>query len=139
MQDEKEMGVRKYLNYGHTFGHALESITDFKLSHGLCVGYGMIYVNILSNTLGYLSDKNLLEINNFILLKINLSIQQGGFSPLQNLDFENIYKKMLSDKKNNSSEISFVLLEKPGILFIENIGKNKKELLKKVFEEFILL
>jgi len=132
MEDEKEMWIRKFLNYGHTFGHALESVTNFKLTHWVCVWFWMIYVNILSNKLWFLSDEKLEEINNFIFNKLE-NINLSEF----NVNFENIYQKMLSDKKNNNSDISFVLLEKPWKLFIEKIWENKKNILEEVFIEFI--
>lgn len=132
MQDEKETWSRKFLNYGHTFWHALESTTNFNLSHWLSVWFWMIYINILSNMLWHLSDDNLLKINNFILEKVKyINISK------YNLDFENIYEKMLLDKKNNSSDISFILLKKPWKLFIENIPRNKKEILEECFNIFI--
>jgi 3-dehydroquinate synthase len=132
MQDEKEMWIRKYLNLWHTFGHALESVTDFKLTHWVCVWFWMAYVNILSNKLWHLSDKNLEKINSFILEKLE-KIDLSEFI----LDFEEIYKKMLSDKKNNDSNISFILPEKPWKLFIEKIWENRKNILRECFEEFI--
>jgi len=133
MEDEKEMWIRKYLNLWHTFGHALESVTDFKLTHWVWVWFWIIFVNILSNKLSYLSDKNLLEINNFILTKLE-NINLSEF----NINFEDIYKKMLSDKKNNTQDISFVLIKKPWELFIKRIWKDKNELLKIVFKDFLL-
>jgi len=132
MEDEKEMWVRKNLNLGHTFGHALESMTDFKITHWVCVWFWIIYINILSNKLWYLSDKNLDEINSFILNKLD-KIDLSEF----NLNFEEIYKKMLSDKKNDDSDIFFILLEKPWKLFIEKFWVERKQILEESFKEFI--
>jgi len=140
MEDEKEMWVRKFLNYWHTFWHSLESITNFELPHWICVWYWMIYVNILSNKLWFLNKKYLEEINNFIKTKILES--WFNFKKI-NLDekiennFEKIYSKMISDKKNIDSNISFVLLEKPWKLFIEKIWEDKKFFLEESFYEFV--
>ena len=41
-EDEFDQGIRKLLNFGHTFGHALESISSYKITHGVAVGYGML-------------------------------------------------------------------------------------------------
>jgi len=128
MEDEKESGIRKYLNYWHTFGHALESESNFTLPHWICVAYGMIYSNILSNKLWYLEKNILLEINNTILEKLN------AFT-LPTVNFDKLFNKMLSDKKNTDSFISFVLIKNPWELFIEKIWD--KKLLKDVYLEFL--
>ena len=46
--DEKELGYRALLNLGHTFGHAIESITNYQIPHGIAVGFGMDMANFVS-------------------------------------------------------------------------------------------
>ncbi len=46
--DEFDAGPRQLLNYGHTFGHALEAATNFRVNHGIAVGYGMLAANCFS-------------------------------------------------------------------------------------------
>jgi len=140
MEDEKEMWIRKFLNYGHTFWHSLESISNFELPHWICVWYWMIYVNILSNKLWFLNNKYLEEINNFIKTKISESwfnLKKINLDEKIKNNFEKIYSKMISDKKNIDSNISFVLLEKPWKLFIEKFWEDRKNILEKSFYEFV--
>ena len=51
-RDEREGGVRKTLNFGHTIGHAVELLSDFTLLHGFAVGIGMIYESTLAERMG---------------------------------------------------------------------------------------
>ena len=62
-QDEKEKGIRSVLNYGHTFGHVIENLTNYKkYLHGEAVAMGMVMANELSKDLGYLTQKEADEI-----------------------------------------------------------------------------
>ena len=62
-QDEKEHGIRSVLNYGHTFGHVIENLTNYSTYlHGEAVGIGMIMANELSNELGLISKDECKEI-----------------------------------------------------------------------------
>ncbi len=133
MKDEQELWIRKFLNYWHTFWHAIEWATDFSFSHWVCVGFGMMYVNILSKKLWFLSLKDTNSINRLIREKLWLNIWE-----LSNhkLDFENLYSKMTNDKKNIDIKIRFTLLDRPGKLHIEKIWDDNKSLLKECFEEF---
>lgn len=88
---------RDYLNYGHTFGHALEKITG--KSHGECVSVGMVYASILSHTLHLLKDNELLLIVD--------SIRQFGLTATlkeltkKEIIYTNILNLMRLDKKNS--------------------------------------
>lgn len=117
---------RRVLNYGHTFGHALETYLDFKLGHGICVAFWIIYANILSYKLWYLSNKVYIEIEDFIKPKLK-NIK------LWILDFEEIYKFMQNDKKNENESVNFILLKDFWELF--EYKTSKKEL-KETFDIF---
>ncbi|MCK9272749.1 3-dehydroquinate synthase [Candidatus Gracilibacteria bacterium] len=130
MRDEEEKGDRKKLNYGHTFGHAVESLSDYKLPHGICVGYGIIFANLLSYKLGYF-DKTLLDYINSFVLEIVRKYK------ISNFKFSNIYKKMLNDKKNDSSKINFVLFKDIGNLEFIDINKKDLEETYKLFSDFL--
>ena len=58
-RDPKEKGERALLNFGHTIGHAVEKLSDFGLSHGVCVGLGMIAASYISCQQGNLTKEQL--------------------------------------------------------------------------------
>ena len=93
-QDEKEQGLRAALNYGHTFGHVIENITNYKTYlHGEAVGIGMCMANALAVKLGFMSKEEEKSVEN--LLKIN--------------DVEDFYEHFFLDKKSSNSKIKFIL------------------------------
>ncbi len=108
MKDEKEKGFRKVLNYGHTIGHALETLTHYKkYSHGEAVAIGMLVEGLISNKIGSLSKKELHRQN-------NLLFRAGLVKKLPNIDIREFIEQLKKDKKNVGREIEFVLLEKIG-------------------------
>ena len=107
-QDEKEEGLRKILNFGHTFGHALEGITDFsKYSHGEAVIVGMYYETIIAKKLGIIDEKYAEEILNFLS---NLGMDLN----ISNYPITELVDRMSKDKKNVGGKISFVLPTEKG-------------------------
>lgn len=102
-KDEKEQNLRKILNFGHTFGHGLESITNFsKYSHGEAVIIGMYYETLLGKTLGTLREEYFREIIGLLYsLKVNFDVKDY---PLANL-----IDIMSKDKKSYDGKISFIL------------------------------
>jgi 3-dehydroquinate synthase len=105
--DQKDEGIRQILNFGHTFAHALELVTEYKVSHGRAVWMGLYFESILSYNLGVL-DKNDFNILEPILKKEFIS------SVFDLLDEEKLYNAMLLDKKNKNDTPSFILLKKIG-------------------------
>ena len=125
-KDEKEKGVRKILNFGHTFAHAYEASLDFstKLNHGEAVILGMktaLNFSLKNNLLNQI-DYNL--ISNHIL-NSNLPSSINKFFKVK--DINKILSFMLKDKKNNSDKINLVLLKKIGLPLI-NKEYTKKSL-----------
>lgn len=101
--DEKEKGIRAALNYGHTFGHAIENLTDYKrYLHGEAVSIGMCMANALAYELGFLQADEVEAIKN-LLEKYNLPT---FFEVSDVLDF---YEKFYLDKKSSDSKIMFIL------------------------------
>ncbi|MEA2037877.1 MAG: 3-dehydroquinate synthase [Nanoarchaeota archaeon] len=106
-KDEKESGLRKILNYGHTIGHAIEQLTGYKkYSHGEAILVGMMVEGLVSNKIGMLSKKDLLKQNK--LIKEITSIK------LPNINTSKIINELKKDKKAIWGRIEFVLLEKIG-------------------------
>jgi len=57
-EDEFDQGVRLHLNFGHTFGHALEGASQFKISHGIAVGMGMLAALYFSEDAGLIGERS---------------------------------------------------------------------------------
>ncbi len=117
--DEYEKDSRKVLNYGHTVGHAIEILSEYKIPHGLSIVAGMIIANELSSEYGYISKLEKTAINNICYDLLG----EKTLNTLKNLDFSSISDIIIKDKKASDNNISFV--------FIKSLGKS-------VFKEIIL-
>ena len=111
--DEKEMGIRKILNFGHTFAHAYEATLGYskKLNHGEAVILGIKTAAKFSLSI------NLLNIKEFNLIKNHLdklSLPNNLKILFSTKDLNKILSFMKKDKKNNTNKINLVLLEKIG-------------------------
>lgn len=113
--DEKEQGERRLLNFGHTFGHAIEKVTG--LSHGKSVSLGMVIASRLSSEMGYLKEYHFERIKN-LLSRLNLPV-------MAELDNSRIMEAIMKDKKRQDDSLHFVLPEKPGSAFIEELPLKK--------------
>ena len=110
-EDERENHLRKILNFGHTIGHALEQITDYRLLHGYAVGYGILVESKISQLLGILSSESYQTIQSvFARLDIH------GHA-IAEYDVEHVIEATKNDKKNISGFPRYVLLEKPGCVY----------------------
>jgi len=121
VQDQKEInGIRKILNFGHTFGHAIEILslkTKSPLYHGEAVAIGMVLEAKLSQKLNFISQIQAQEIKDTITnFKLPTTFEYSTLIQKSNLDdlIEQIWQKMLGDKKTTSGEIHWSLLEKIG-------------------------
>ena len=125
--DEKEHGLRRILNFGHTLGHALETISKFTITHGEGVALGMAAAARISEKMGYLESDGTKRIEALIL--------QAGL-PVKipkSLDSEKIIAQLKMDKKKKGDIIHFVLLKKIGMPFIN--GNIEHKLIAAVIEE----
>lgn len=102
-QDEKEGGLRKILNLGHTLGHALEAITKYsKYTHGEAVVYGMFFI------LKWAYKKEYIPYS-YYRLSVEL-IEKYGFKPLKHkYNIEKLVDLMKKDKKSTTSKITFIV------------------------------
>tara|TARA_Y100000590_G_scaffold467179_1_gene645142 strand:- start:1225 stop:2331 length:1107 start_codon:yes stop_codon:yes gene_type:complete len=124
-KDEKEKGLRKILNFGHTFAHAYEATLGYskKLNHGEAVILGIksatkfSFDQKLIKKIEY--DSIVKHINN---IKQTLNIQK--YFSLN--DLNKILSFMIKDKKNNSERINLILLKKIGITLFNNRYDTKK-------------
>jgi 3-dehydroquinate synthase len=107
-QDEKETGLRGILNLGHTLGHAVESLTQYKkYSHGEAVAQGLVFALILSAQIKNLDKKyfnELLEIlQNFKIKSIDKKLKP-----------KDLIAHMIHDKKTSDGHLQFILLDQIG-------------------------
>ena len=108
--DEFDQRERQVLNYGHSFGHAIESLKNFSVPHGIAVSFGMDIANYISVRKNYLSRDIRYEIKE-LLEKI-----WTGFD-IKNLDVEKFAEVLSKDKKNVGKELSLILCKGYGKLF----------------------
>ena len=105
--DPKEKGIRAYLNFGHTLGHAIEKLCNFSLGHGQCVSLGMVSALYLSEKLGNITSSEILDAIN-MLREYNLPVA------VQGLDDYDVLAASKSDKKMADSKIKFIVLKNIG-------------------------
>ena len=103
-KDEKESGLRAILNYGHTIGHAVESLTEYRLfKHGEAVGIGMVAAGEIAVKLELWSQADT-ERQNALIKKAGLPTQIPA-----DLDIEALIDALQLDKKVKSGKVRFVL------------------------------
>lgn len=102
--DEFDSGKRNMLNYGHCFGHAIESSTNFEISHGQAVVLGMILANKEAKKRGILSEKNEEYIYNNVLKPILIV-------KIPQIDVSKTISAMRQDKKNLGKGLALVMLK----------------------------
>jgi len=110
-EDEKDTGLRNILNYGHTIGHAVESVSDFKMRHGPAVAIGMVAAARISNKMGMLADDELDRLKN-VIERAGLPIKIPG------LEKEKILHMIKHDKKVLKDKVRFVLLKSIGSVLV---------------------
>lgn len=99
---------RKILNFGHTIGHALEQLTEYKqLKHGEAVAYGMLAAADLSKRLGKLNENDI-NLLNEVLLSV------GKLPELKNTASEQVIAALAHDKKAVGDSFKWILLERIG-------------------------
>ena len=109
-KDEKEEGIRKILNYGHTFGHGFESLAHFsnKLYHGEAVALGMLIVN---------DDKE----------KLTKYLKKLDISYDFDIDENKIKEIILQDKKIEGDHIDLILVDRISEGYIKKTSLNELE------------
>ena len=98
------------MNYGHTIGHAMETVSDFQMEHGRAVAIGMVAAAKIANRMGMLDKGELIRLKN-IIEKVGLP------TAMPNLKIEDIIQAMKHDKKVSQDKIRFVLLKSIGSAF----------------------
>ena len=106
-EDPKETGLRAILNYGHTIGHAVEKLSDFRMLHGHCVALGMMAALSIDRNRGTISEEMFLRIQ-ALLKAFALPCHITGLAE------QEVLQAMRSDKKMEAGKIKFILLPEAG-------------------------
>ena len=119
--DERDTGIRQILNFGHTFGHAVESLSDFSLSHGACVAIGMMLV-----TRAFQKTEQT-ELTD----KLASSLTAYGLPTETAFSADEIFKKLLSDKKRSGDALNLIVVRKIGKAEIRTLSLDEaREILR---------
>jgi 3-dehydroquinate synthase len=107
-RDERESGLREILNFGHTFAHALESVTHYKrYQHGEAVAWGMMAAALLGREIGVTRNDDVCRI-------VTLVRRMGPLPPWPRVAIGNLIAAMRSDKKTRDGKLRFVLTPRIG-------------------------
>ena len=130
IEDERENGIRAILNFGHTFGHAIEAVTKYKIyTHGEAVAIGMLMAAKTAAMLNLISSNELKKISELIE-------STGLHSKAEGIKAEEVYQAMFKDKKVKNGKINFVIPESIGTVIIKPIDQER--LLKSAIADYIV-
>ena len=138
-KDEFDKNERLKLNFGHTFGHAIESSSNFKISHGIAVGLGIIFA-IKFKKIYFKIDpsKNEILLHQFFILILK------NFTKLKkqliNININNFCSALSKDKKSSIAYYKFILPTKDKNLDIFKIRKNNLDIInisKSIFKNLL--
>lgn len=106
-RDPYEQNIRAHLNLGHTFAHAIETVSNYQWLHGEAVGIGLVGAGMLSARIGLCSPEFAVRIEQ-VVEAVGLPTRMGALSP------EDVFAAMATDKKWREGKSRFVLLEEMG-------------------------
>jgi 3-dehydroquinate synthase len=129
-EDEFDTGRRNILNYGHTFGHAYESICDFAIPHGIAVSIGVLTATYVSARLGLVQEKHFHEL-------------RGALDPfvtpyekmVSAVAIEDVIQRMRRDKKASGDAIKCILTRGPGAM--EKFSMDSEADLRRFLGDFL--
>jgi 3-dehydroquinate synthase len=115
-RDEREGGIRKTLNFGHTIGHAIELCSNFELLHGYAVAIGMVYESMLAERLG-LAESNTTE-------RVRSAVRAAGLPDVRPraMPIEAVIEATRSDKKARAGHAEFALPARIGAMAAADRG-----------------
>jgi 3-dehydroquinate synthase len=123
--DLRESGLREILNYGHTLGHAIERVEDYRMRHGEAIAIGMVFAAALSHLDGRVGA-DLVERTRSILTSVGLPISYRRDA------WPRLRDHMRVDKKNRGKTARFVVLD--GVAEVSRLVNPSEELLEAAFE-----
>jgi len=121
-EDEFENGIRQILNFGHTFGHAVESLSGFKSTHGHCVAIGMAMITYALVQKG--------EVSKNVFDELIEALENNHLPTKCDFESEQIFNLVTADKKSSSNGVNLILVKKIGKAQIDKTDfKTVKELI----------
>jgi 3-dehydroquinate synthase len=127
-KDEFDRNVRQVFNYGHSFGHAIESLTHYRIPHGIAVSFGMDIANFVSTKLGFIPSNvrdEIREVTEYIW---------EGYS-IADIDIPTFKKALSKDKKNVGTKLGLILNKGYGNIF-KNVMDADEEFTGWLYEYF---
>ena len=116
-EDEFDRNSRLVLNYGHSFGHAIESATNYEIPHGIAVSLGCHFANFISMKL---------SLNNGSVFNNMADILRKNYSKLDNVIFDEnkFFESLSKDKKNTNTSYIFILPDVNGFPVKTSVENN---------------
>lgn len=105
-KDTMDRSYRHILNFGHTIGHAIESLSSYTISHGRAVCYGLLIESRLAHSKGFLGKKDLLQVEDLV--------KKMNFPQIPTMDPEVLLDMISRDKKGQSGQFKCIALEEVG-------------------------
>ena len=135
-EDEFDQGVRLLLNYGHTFGHAIEAASHFKITHGVAVGVGMLIAIKASEEISPVTTRSARVQALYHYVKLLLSHVRSLPGHLAALSSDEAFRKFKSDKKHRQHQYAIIIPDARGYLFRKFIPINhlSDTLIRNAFE-----
>lgn len=118
-KDEFDQNIRQVFNYGHSFGHAIESLTNYKIPHGVAVSFGMDMANFVSYKMNFIDNKIRKDI-----LEVTSNIWKGY--DLKEINLDKLINALKKDKKNVGNKLGLILNNGYGKIFKKLINPNQK-------------
>lgn len=137
--DEFDQAERLLLNYGHTFGHALEASSNFEIAHGVAVALGMLVATQYASLIGKLNGigkENSQRLDSYLVSLLS-PLQADIKSALEKIDMKTVLSKFEGDKKHRHTEYRMVLPASDGglILFSSPKDEPTKLLIEKAYRQ----
>jgi 3-dehydroquinate synthase len=117
MQDERDIGIRQLLNFGHTIGHGIEKHSGYSISHGKAVAIGMVLASRGAWRMGICSEECHLEITDMV--------RHYGLPDKTDLTPEQLIEAAFFDKKRSGKRISLIVPEKIGKCVIKTFNMDE--------------
>ena len=120
--DEFDKKERLILNYGHTFGHAIEALTSHSIPHGIAVCMGMDIANYISMHKNYITQQTYKELKSEItsIWQPNLEMKWEGVE-YPSLNIEDFAEALTKDKKNTNNNLKCVLTKGVGNMILDEV------------------